>query len=524
MTLRPYQVEAVDALWSNLDRHVCISMPTGSGKSHVIGELCRRALEYPDTRVLVITHTKELVEQDREKIQAAIPGIDVTVYCAGLGEKRIGTVTVASVQSIHRIREVMPAFDLIIVDEAHRIPHGEVGQYRDLFKAQPNARIVGLTATPYRLRGGLLCEGDDAIFDDIVHEVKTADLIKQGHLSRIVARATSDHADTSGLHIRAGEFKSDEMAIAFDHEALTAAAVSDMVSMASNRKAIMVFCCNILHCDKVAAEIRKHGERSIAVVTGDTPSTERDEVIDGFRSGRIRILVNCNVLTTGFDAPNVDCIVLLRATVSPGLYVQMIGRGLRICEGKNDCLLLDYGENVLRHGPIDSITIDSIDNGEGAPVQKTCPQCKAIILAGLRECPECGHLFEIEKKSFQSVNTKASNADPISGTVINKYPVSKVRYYPHKKQGKPACIRVEYQVGMASFFNEYICPEHNDYSRQKATQWLARRGITFGAGDRRKAYYDAWDAISMLENNAINPKTITVKTGGKWPEVINYEF
>lgn len=514
MTLRPYQLAATDALWNNLDRHVYASLPTGSGKSHIIAELCRRALEYPETRLLVITHSKELVQQDKEKIEAALPNVDVAAYCAGLREKRIGIVTVASIQSIHKARHDLPSIDIIIVDEAHRIPHGEVGQYRDLFAAQPDARVIGLTATPYRLKGGLLHEGDDAIFDDLVCEIKTSDLIEQRYLSPVRARAGSEHADTTELHVRGGEFINAEMQEAFDKSDLNRAVVRDVMQHAAGRTSIMVFCTGVEHCDHVALAFLGAGERSVSVVTGNTPHRERDAIIAEFKARNLRILINCDVLTTGFDAPNVDCIVMLRATKSPGLYVQILGRGLRIAEGKTDCLFLDYGENVERHGPLDDITAERVESGDGPAPMKTCPQCQDMVYAGKRECLGCGYIWTVEQVEL-ALAAQAGTRDPIKATSIDVYPVAGVRYVLHKPPGKPPMMRAEYRTGMATFFNQFVCVEHTNGARYHAEKWFARHGAI--------APRTAEEAIKVAKT-LIKPKAITVKTGAKFPEIINYEF
>ena len=524
--LRDYQQTALQAIWDNLDRHVAASLPTGSGKSHVIAELCRKALqEFPGTRVLVVAHVKELLEQNAEKIRLHWPGAPVGIYCAGLRSRRVDAITVASIQSIYDIGDRLGAFDLIIVDEAHRIPHGASGMYHTLFRSQPDAKIVGLTATPYRLGGGLIHKGDDALFDALVCEVLTGDLVKQGHLAPIRARPGSKQADLDDVHTRNGDFVADEMAEAFDQDQLTAAVVQDVLKHAAGRKSIMVFCCSIEHCHHVAASLRAAGEASVRVVTGETHSWERAETIAAFKSGACRILVNCDVLTTGFDAPNTDCIVLLRGTKSPGLYVQIIGRGLRKAEGKVDCLLLDYGGNVERHGPIDSVTAKRVEANGQPPPMKTCPNCGSYILAFARICPDCDHEFDIADPRGPSHGREASTADPLAPAVA-RLRVLGVRYVRHRKAGKPDSLRVIYNTIPETAdtellrllhgreVSEWVCFEHTGYARAKAAAWSFRRGVN--------------PAPSTIET-ALNspfavPSFITVRQSGKFPETMHHEF
>jgi DNA repair protein RadD len=515
LSLRPYQQAAVDAVWAQIHRHCYASLPTGSGKSHVIAELCRRALEYPETRVVVLAHVRELIEQNAEKIAAALPNTDVAIYCAGLREKRIGVVTVASVQSLARIKDTLPSIDLFIVDEAHRIPHGDIGQYRALFAAQPEAKVIGMTATPYRLKGGLLHEGDDALFDLLAYECKTGDLIDEGWLSPVKARSGSAHADTSGLHVRGGEFITTELIDAFDRATLTASAVDDVVNLAHGRNSIMVFCCSVAHCFKVRNELMRRGIASVAVITGETDSQTRADTIKAFKGRTLRVLVNCDVLTTGFDAPNVDCIVMLRATKSPGLYVQILGRGLRKAEGKTDCLFLDYGQNVERHGCVDWITAKRVQSGDGDAPVKTCPECEAYVMAGKRICPHCGYVWP-EREIEATLTNRAGSLDPIRGAVrVEKKDVQEVRYYAVRKSDKPPMLRVEYRTSWTEYYQKFVCLEHNNGARHFAEQWFARHGMIAP---------NTVDEAMRNVNTLPKPKTITVKLGGKWPEVINYEF
>lgn len=527
--LRDYQLEAIDAIWRNKDRHIVASLPTGAGKSHVIADLCRKALhEYPGARILVVAHVKELLEQNAEKIRLYWSDAPIGIYCAGLNCREICDITVASIQSIYDIGTYLGKFDFIIVDEAHRIPHGENGMYHILFRSQPQAKIIGLTATPYRLGGGMLHRGDDALFDDIVCEIKTGSLIERGYLSPIRAKVGSKEANLESVHTRGGEFIAEEMAAAFDDHSLTMAAVNDVLHHAKYRNSIMVFCCSVAHCHNVAGAIASSGIQSISILTGETNSEMRAKAISEFKSGRLRFLINCDVLTTGFDAPNTDCIVLLRATKSPGLYVQMLGRGLRNAEGKTDCLLLDYGGNVERHGPIDSITVERIETKQGAPKQKACPECREILSARATTCSGCGYVYQQAEPKPLSHSYKASSADPIfSQSVMPKrWQVLDVRYFRHKKEGKPDSMRVQYtvcEVGAENDFqrmtstiqiSEWVCFEHEGYARRKAEQWSKNHMI-----------HNVPSTVELaMKIDFFKPKFITTIKEKDFTKVNSYEF
>jgi len=511
--LRPYQLAAVEAIWNNLYRHVVASLPTGSGKSHIIAEICRRALEYFGTHILILAHVRELLLQNAEKIQQAIPGAPVGLYCAGFGRKEIAPITVASVQSLARARD-LPTYDLIIVDEAHRIPHGSLGQYHAIFDRLPEAKICGLTATPYRLDGGLLHEGDEAIFDDLVYECRTADLIEQGFLCPIHSYRGTE-ADLDGLHTRGGEFITSEMSDRFCEAELVQRAVTDVLTKAADRNKIMIFCCSVEHCRMVMHELAAQGQTNALMLTGKTPKQDRIHMIEQFRDGDLRFLVNCDVLTTGFDSPNVDCIALMRATQSPGLFVQMVGRGLRLHPDKASCLLLDFGGNVRRHGPIDSITATSVNSKEGPAPIKTCPDCGAILPCAKRQC-ECGYVFA-EPKPINHEATADDGADPIE-LRIEQYDVLDVRYDRHRKPGKPDSLKVSYvcQDGfIPAKFSEWVCPEHHGFAASKAQAWFARRGLL-------PAPVSVDDALTRRDA-ILKPQKITVRHS-KYPEVISYAF
>lgn len=514
--LRNYQREAVNSAIRALEvgTHPLVSLPTGSGKSHVIAELVRWATRFNGVRVFVVTHSKELVEQDYEKINAVLPDVDVGIYCAGLGQKRIKQVTVVSIQSIHRAGEVQSP-DLIIVDEAHRIPHSKQGQYRALFERFPDAQVVGLTATPYRMNTGMLHEGNDALFDDLVYEASTLDLIKQGYLCRVRARATKASANLDGVHTRGGEFVASEMTAAFDVEDITKAAVEDVLEHAKDRRSVMVFCCSIEHCNSVEAEFRRRGEGRVVTVTEKTTATDRRRYVNDFRRGEIRVMVNCAVFTTGFDAPNVDCIALLRATCSPGLYVQMVGRGLRLSPGKDDCLLLDYGRNVERHGPLDMITSKRISDKDGVAPTKTCQQCGSIIFAGFAVCPECSYVFPKEEKETIKHEAKSGVIDPLEADTIEELEVTDVAYREWKAKSGALCIRVDYYLGLIDRVSEWVFPEHTGYAGDKSQRWFARRGQIMPISVK--------EALKLCPKLLV-PSTVLVRKNGKYREVIGYRF
>ena len=396
----------------------------------------------------------------------------------------------------------------------------------DMKVINPHVRVIGLTATPFRLKGGLICKPEN-ILNEICYEAGLKEMIQQGYLSPLISRAGRAEANLANLHIRGGEFISDEVAAAMDNDALVTSACREIVELTRDRKSVLIFTASVDHCKHVAEKIQAFSGKECAIVTGDTSPAERAEIIARFKGEFIpadlfgtpkpplKFLANVNVLTTGFDAPNTDCVVMLRPTNSPGLLIQCAGRGTRLSPetGKTNCLFLDYGGNILRHGPLDMIKVKEPGSGKGgdAPAKK-CPQCLALIHAGYTACPECGYVFP-PKESNDKMTQTASSAGVISGQVdYTDYEVLDVYYCVHEKRGAnpdaPKTMRVDYQVGFNEFKSEWVCPEHTGYARGKFEKWWHERAA-LGCPMPRSAR----EAVSLANEGLLAaPESITVKT------------
>ena len=496
--LRPYQQEAVAAVYEHLrtrDDNPCLVLPTGSGKSLVLGQIAADAVTLWGGRVLVLAHVKELLEQNAAKIRALCPELKVGVYSAGLKSRDTAhPVIVAGIQSVYRRAAELDRFDLVLVDECHRISLGDDGEgmfrsfLADARIVNPMLRVIGLTATPYRLQGGPIC-GPENLLNHVCYEAGIREMIAQGYLCPLKSKAGKNKADTSGLHIRGGEFIADEVESLMDNDALVRSACTEIADLTRDRQAVLIFCAGVAHCHHVAAEIAAATGQECGIVTGDTPSGERDELLRRFRGETVRdelfdpkpplkFLVNCQVLTHGFDAPNIDCVVLLRPTNSPGLYVQAVGRATRLHPGKTDALILDFGGNILRHGPVDALAIKDHAPGSGEAPAKECPQCQALIHAAYARCPECG--FEFPPPRRGQHEGEASTAGILSGQVSEtEYAVMGVYYSVHVKrdapEDHPRTMRVDYKIGLSAYRSEWVCIEHSGYARAKAEAWWRAR-------------------------------------------------
>jgi DNA repair protein RadD len=480
--LRPYQEKAKAAVYEHLrtrDDNPCVVIPTAGGKTPLLAMICKDAVNLWNGRVLILAHVKELLEQAADKLQTICPEIHFGVYSAGLRRRDTKhRVILAGIQSVYKRACELDAFDLIIVDEAHLIqPEGE-GMYRMFLRdakiINPHVRVIGLTATPFRLKSGMIC-GPENILNDVCYEVGLRELIRDGFLCPLVTKAGKVKAETSGLHVRAGEFVSDEVESLMDQDQLIEEACAEIVECTQNRHAVLIFASSVKHGRHIVAHLRqKHGVEC-GFIAGDTPTKQRDELLERFRDGKLKYLANINVLTTGFDAPNIDCVAILRPTMSPGLFYQMVGRGFRLFPGKKDCLVLDFGGNVLRHGPVDQIQIkENSPHGGGEAPAKECPQCRALIAAGYARCPQCGYAFPPPER--QQHEAKATDAGILSGQITDtEYEVRDVVYGVHTKRGAtedvPKTMRVEYRIGLDRWQNEFLCFEHDGFARQKAVLW-----------------------------------------------------
>jgi DNA repair protein RadD len=485
ITLRPYQEDVKIAVYDHLrsrDDNPCAVVPTAGGKTPIMASICKDAVGLWGGRVLILAHVKELLEQTADKLKVVCPEIGFGIYSAGL--KRRDTqnpVIVASIQSVYKRACELDAFNLIMVDEAHLIPLEGDGMYRqflaDAKVINPELRIIGFTATPYRLKTGPICT-PDSFLNHICYEVGVRELIRDGFLCPLISKAGRAKADMSSLHVRGGEFISDEVESLMDQESLVSSAASEIMEYTADRKACLIFSSGVQHGQHIVEVLREEHGVECGFVSGDTPIPERDATLARFKAGELKYLCNVNVLTTGFDAPHIDCVALVRPTMSPGLYYQMVGRGFRLHPSKENCLVLDFGGNVLRHGPVDDIKVTTIDRGDGKAPAKECPSCQAVIAAGFTTCPQCGYVFPPPER--QQHDPKASEAGILSGQVsTTKLQVEDVYYGIHTKRGAsedaPRTLRVDYRVGWHEYKSEWVCFEHEGYARQKAVAWWRKR-------------------------------------------------
>jgi len=523
MDLREYQREAVNAIYHYFEKNTgnpLIVCPTASGKSFIMAAFIKEVLEtWSDQRILVLTHVKELIQQNYVELTQHWPLAPAGIYSAGLKRREAqAQVLFAGIQSVHSRAEELQSFDLILIDESHLVPRKSNTMYRrfldDMFEINDKIKIIGLTATHYRLDSGLLTEGDSRIFTDIAYEVPVKRLIEDGYLSPLVTKAPNTMLDVSGVHSRGGDFINSELQKAVDQTEINKAAVREIIHYGRDRKSWLVFCSGIQHAYNVRDALR---DRNIVAetVTGETNAMERDYILEGFKSGEIKALTNCDILTTGFNAPNTDLLAILRPTQSTGLYVQIVGRGMRIAPGKENCLILDFAGNIERHGPIDKVQPNG-HKGKGkgkgeAPVKK-CPKCRSVVYTGFTECPDCGYVFPPPEVK---INPEASSRSIISSPEPFWVDVDSICYSRHQKFGKPDSLRVDYKCGLL-VYSEWICLEHTGFAQRTARNWWSRH-----RGDPTVVTIS--QALSVAQYLRA-PSRIMVREDGKFWRIMRYDF
>lgn len=574
MILRNYQQQSLDALYAWWMAHPGITetpilvAPTGSGKSVVIAELVRLLFDtWPDQhpRTLVIVPSKELAEQNADKLRQLLPGhLSVGYYSATLGKTPSADVIVATIGSVYRAAHILGNIKCVVIDECHLInPNGaDQGRYRQFLTDMAKYcafRVVGLTATPFRGNGVWLTDGDAPLFTGIAHTAKMQDLMNDGFLAPLVrpVDAIQTRIDTGDIKTTSGDYNIGELSGRV--EDYLDQIVAESLTLAADRRKLIAFTPTIENAEHLVAKFKCEGIHA-ALVCGETDKREREDLIRQFRAGEIRCLVTVLALATGFDVPDVDCIIWARPTQSPVLYVQGAGRGLRIADGKTDCLWLDFSDTTERLGPIDAIKgrkkQKKVD--KNAPT-KICDECGERCSASAKVCPSCG--FEFPAHEPEREIRGASDAPVMTSQIQRKivtYPITDVKYSIHKKEGSPDSLRVDYWSGLKRVGSEWVCFEHTGWARAKAEAWW-KKFVPYWRWciSKERPWWDEpsnfedshWDGLTIPktinqamwclaahqsslhddheykdEYKAITPSTITVNETGKWPEIINVNF
>jgi DNA repair protein RadD len=474
--IRWYQEEATKALMASLENEDChpiVVAPTGSGKTIMICDFVDKYLtNIPRAKILILSHIKEILEQDYDALKKYFEGIEIGLYSAGMASRTISKITVAGIQSIWRKPQLFSDYAIVIIDECHLVTIRQNGMYRK-FLAKLDANFVGFTATHFRMGSGYIHKGDGALFNEIAYNISSPEnfnrLVAEGYLTELITKATLMRMNTNGIKIRGGDYAVNALSQRFDRDSVTDVAINEVVEFGHNYKKWLIFAIDIAHAEHITKALKDKGVT--ANVVHSKMESDRDVAVHKFRHGKVRAIVNVDILTTGLDVPDIDLIVMLRPTKSPVVHVQTIGRGLRVADDKTHCLILDFAGNTARLGPINDVHIFKRKKGIGGKlITKECPNCHAIHHPKVKICNVCNYKFKFRVK----LTTTAATDDVVKMARPKWYYVDDIHYGLHHKQGRPTSLKVTYRIGLQTF-SEWVCYDHGGFAKRSANNWVKWR-------------------------------------------------
>lgn len=558
MRLREYQEWAINALWNYFVHNIgnpLVLMPTGTGKSLVIAGFIRMMLwHYGHARVHVVTHVETLIAQNYEKMMRLWPQAPAGIYSAGLGRRdTFQQIIFGGIQSMYDRTDEFAPPDVLIIDEAHLVGPKDESMYVAYIKAMlarnPKMKVVGLTATDWRLGMGLLTDG--GMFTDVAVDMTTPAawnwFVDNGYLAKLSAKGTHYQLDDSNVGTVRGDYSEKDQQEQFDKEDITRRIVEEMVWWGQTRRMWMVFATGVKHCDHVADMLTEYG---ISAVSIHSKKKNAADLLAAWQANEYRAAVSMDKLTTGVDAPGVDMIGVLRLTKSSSKWVQMLGRGTRplyadgfdlsTAAGRllsmahslkpDGCLVLDFARNTERLGPINAPRISEPKGKKGKPGQfgapvKMCIKCREYVPAGVRVCPVCHTEFPLVLKLEEEASTKEVMTRDAPEPVVQEFEVERVTYTYHKRKNSahpPSLCVTYYAAGAIRAFQEYICFEHEGPPRTRAGNWWRERIPREWPRDT-PVPDTVQQAREFVEHLRI-PKAIRVWINSPRPRIMSYEY
>lgn len=554
---RWYIEEAVDATFDYWNTHggtdastgapipadPLVALPTGTGKSHYGAQLIGRAIQqFPNTRVVVGTHVKELVDQNAACFMENFPSIPTGIHSAGLKQRDTDQqVIFGSIQSMRKHPELFRYRDFAWIDEAHLMSPNTDASYgaflTGLKIVNPYLKTAGTSATPYRL--GLGCMTNGPMFTDVAYNLTTIDafnrLIAEGYLCPPIAKKTVSQIDPTKLQLSStGDYTDTSAAEAIDE--ITFEALKETVQYGWDRRSWMIFVPKIENAEKVAHLLQTFFGVPCAAVHSKTDTMygagTRERNIMAFKAGALRCLINVDALTTGFDHPPVDLIAMLRPTMSPGLWVQMLGRGTRPFPGKLNCLVLDFAGNTKRLGPINDPLVPR-PRGSGKPGDSPVKICECGVYnhSSARFCDGCGAEFAMKEKG-PGIEATASDEELLRSDLpqVEFFDVIRVVYevYRSVRNGGESLKVAYYCSGMRTFYEYIKFAQAKPYAIHKGYDWLRQRTPNAEwAIDQMKAGLHNGNEHAFVEMGAAEfrwPQRISVWVNTSTPKVLTYEF
>lgn len=551
---REYQTIATDALWNyffNNTGNPIIAMPTGTGKSVVQARFLQRVFHhYPTQRVLCLTHVKELIKQNHGRLVEMWPTAPAGIYSASLKQKvHYMPITFGGVMSVKNVIEIFGHIDLVLIDECHLVSPDGATTYQNIIKVlrgiNPYLKVIGFTATWWRMGQGNLT--DDGLFTDIAINMTDYQsfnwFLDQGYLIPLIPRPTNTTIDMTGVQIGSdGDYQKSQLQTAV--EKVTYDALYESMSHCGGRRKWLVFCAGNQNAEHAAQILNSFGVRT-TFIHDKVKDKERDDRIDAYRNGFYTAITNNNILTTGFDDREVDFIIMLRKTMSPGLWVQMLGRGTRpdyppgydlsTREGrltaihfsqKQNTLVLDFARNTRDLGPINDPVIPKRKGhgGGDAPI-KICPNCGAYNHLSARVCCDCGEEFDMSLPFQKTAGTEELIRS--DAPVFEWFNVLSIIYNKHlTKNGGIPMLKVTYvtrnaETNEMKWFYEWWGFQHtnNKFMLHKAHEWWRTRSY-----QRLEPPTTVDDVLKVANNELRRPLRIRVWTNKPYPDIMNYEY
>lgn len=530
---RAYQTEIeeaiIDYLFAEKGNPIAAS-PGGTGKSFVMSKLTKRFVtEWPGTTVMILAMDGKLLTQNSNELLRYWPEAPMGIYSSGLKIRDTRQpIIFGGIQSVAKRAAEFGPRNIIIVDEADQISHKEETLYQKFFydmkQMNPNVRIIGFTATPYRLGMGCLTNMDmwDKIVIDLTKTERFNFFIENNFLAPLTTKKTKKEIDVQYIAMKGGEFDQHELQEAADTDELNKAVVEECIAYGADRNHWLVYSSGVDHGHKLVKLFMSKGI-SAAMLTGKDKVDYRDEVEAKFRAGEIRVLINCGLYLRGWDFPALDLIAWARATQSTSLWVQGCVRGTRIHPSKENTLILDFAGNIKRLGPINDPVIPAPRRkGEavGESPVKECPTCFSYVAIQCRTCPDCGYIFPPPKSiqktaSSDEILKKGSKASHIAQ--IDDFYVQAVRYKPTLSKRGQYYLKVTYSVGTANFQESLFFDSTSSWAKKRIQTWWEHRG-------GKLPIPEGVDEASDRSGELLIPTVIRVDTAGQYPQVVGVDF
>jgi DNA repair protein RadD len=539
MIARDYQQKAVDSIynyWSKNENkgNPVIAMPVGSGKSFTMALFIKSIFDKYGkyiSKVMLLTHVKELIEQDYQAIIDYWEGAPIGIYSASMNSRDYKSkIVCAGIQSVAKKAELFGKVNVIVIDECHLVSPKDNTGYKvfisELKKVNPKLKVVGFSGSIFRLDCGYIT--GNGVFDDVCYNMCDIDsfnmLIDNKCLCNAIPKKTNFKIDVSEVKMRGGEYIEKELQKAVDTDIITEQALKEAVALAKDRKHWLIFCTGVEHAEHVSAYLNVIFGIKCCVIHGGLKKTERDTLIDEYKRGVYRACANVNVLSTGFNFPSIDCLIMLRPTQSITLWIQACGRGIRYSKDKENCLVLDFAGNTERLGCINDPRVPkekskNKSDQKGETPFKVCPECMTYNTTRATSCVNCGYEFP----KIVKISTHASIEEIIrkrKESEVKKYNINKITYAKIKtKTGEQ--LLVTYLNGIQSIAKDWInMNASKDILRIFATQWIKER---YACTEEEFKNIDLQKLLVLgLTKKLKEPISIEVKTTNGYNRITKY--